>query len=114
MLKNYADINRIEERLGFTAAIMACHLNHEADSLRILKLLCNHSFDKKKTRVLNVEACDHIGRTPLHHAAWTNKVEVCQYLIEEIKVDTTVVTDNNEKAIDLTTDKKVAAYLEKY
>lgn len=114
LLKNYADINRIEERLGFTAIIMACHLNTEADSLRILKILCNHSFDKGKTRVANVNADDHIGRTPLHHAAWTNKMEVCKFLIETIKVDTNSVTEQNEKAIDLTTDKKVAAYLETY
>ena len=113
-MKNYSDINRVEERLGFTAAIMACHLNNESDSLKVMKLLCNHSFDKKKTRVLNVEAFDHIGRTPLHHAAWTNKADVCKYLIETIKVDTSVVTDNNEKAIDLTTNKTVASYLEKY
>jgi len=113
-LKNYADINRVEERLGFTAVIMACHLNTEKDSLKILKLLCKHSFDKGKTRVVNVDAADHIGRSPLHHAAWTNKKEVCKYLIEEIKVDITAVTDSNEKAIDLTTDKNVAAYLEKF
>ena len=93
---------------------MACHLNHEADSLRILKILCNHSFDKGKTRVANVNAEDHTGRTPLHHAAWTNKLEVCKFLIEKIKVDTTAVTENNEKAIDLTTDKKVSAYLEDF
>jgi hypothetical protein len=111
LLKNYADINRTEERLGFTAVMMACHLNTESDSLRIVKLLCAHSFDKGKTRVVNVDATDHVGRSLLHHAAWTNKKQVCQFLIETISVDTTATTQNNEKAIDLTTDKAVAAYL---
>ena len=56
---------------------MACHLNTEKDALTIIKLLSSHSYDKKKTRVVNVDAGDLTGNTPLHHAAWTNKMNVC-------------------------------------
>ena len=82
-MNNYADLNAAEEKFGFTALIMACHLNTEKDASTIIKLLCTHSYDKKKTRVVRVDTGDQTGNTPLHHAAWTNKTSVCQYLIEE-------------------------------
>ncbi len=107
-MNNYADLNAAEEKFGFTALIMACHLNTEKDALTITKLLCSHSYDKKKTRVVNVDAGDLTGNTPLHHAAWTNKTSVCQYLIEDQKVDVNCINENNERPIDLTTNAETA------
>jgi len=93
---------------------MACHIDNETDSLAVVKLLCNHSFDKKAARIVNADATDNQGRTPLHHAAWRNKLTVCKYLVEEIGVDTTMVTINNEKAIDLAKENNVFSYLAKF
>lgn len=107
-------MNASEEKFGFTALVMACHLNTEKDALTIAKLLCSHSYDKKKTRVVNVDTGDLTGNTPLHHAAWTNKTSVCKFLIEEQKVNIECVNENNERPIDLTTNAETAKYLTTY
>ena len=39
---------------------------------------------------------------------------MCQYLIEEQKVNVNCINENNEKPIDLSTNKETANYLSKY
>ena len=94
MLKNYADINHREERTGFNCLMMACHLTTEDDALRVIKLLCKHRFYDGQERCVDVDAKDFACNTPLHHAASTNKLIVCQYLINQEKVD--VSSKNSE------------------
>lgn len=44
LLANYADLNICESRTGFNPLMMACHLNNEADALKIIELLCEHKY----------------------------------------------------------------------
>ena len=81
LVRNYADMNFREQKTGFNPISMACHLNTEQDALLIIKLLCDHRYYQGQERIIDVNSADAIGSTCLHHAALTNKLSVCQYLI---------------------------------
>ena len=82
MIKNYADLNFKEEKTGFNAIIMACHLNTEPDALKIIELLISHKYFANQSRIVEINAVDVVGNTALHHAAHTNKLNVVKYLIQ--------------------------------
>ena len=63
---------------------MACHLKLEEDSLKIIEILCNHRFEASEAPLIDVNAQDRGGNCALNHAALTQKLKVCKYLIEEL------------------------------
>lgn len=78
-----ADINAREQRSGFNCLMMACHLNNEKDALAVIKLLCQFKIAEDEERQVDVNEKDFAGNTCLHHASFTNKLEVAKYLIKE-------------------------------
>ena len=78
-----ADINAHEGRSGFNCLMMACHLNDEADALKVISLLCKFKIAEGEQRQVDVDEKDAAGNTCLHHASFTNKLSVAQYLIKE-------------------------------
>lgn len=114
LLRNYADLNFKEQKTGFNPITMACHLNTEQDALLIIKLLCSHRYYEGQTRIIDVNFKDLIGNTCLHHAALTNKLSVCQYLIQDQEADTSIVNQEGLLPIDLTSTKEVELFLSKY
>ena len=94
--------------------MMACHLNTEDDALRIIQLLCRHRFYAGQARCVDVDAKDYACNTPLHHAALTNKLAVCQYLINEEKADTSPKNAEDQLAIDITTAQPVFDFLSEF
>lgn len=113
LLSNYADINYAEEHTGFTCLIMCCHLVNEADALKVAQLLCEHTNYENQPRMVNVDAQDIGLNTPLHHAALTNKLSVCQYLMAQ-KVNTTLKNRDELLAIDLASADDVIAFLSQH
>lgn len=113
-MENYADLNSREERTGFTPIMMACHLNTESDSLRIIKMLCKHRHYPDQPQLVDVDAQDLALNTALHHAALTNKLSVCEYLINTQNVKIGVKNQEKQQAIDLTTSEDVEKFLSNY
>ena len=83
LLANYADVNRHEQKLGITPLIMAIHLNNEPDAVHVTQILCNHRLFEGQPKPIDIDGVDNAGNSPLHHAALTNKLTLCKYLIEE-------------------------------
>ena len=82
LISNYADLNFKEEKTGFSPIMMACHLNTENDAMRIIMLMANHTFYANQSRIVDFNAQDIVFNTCLHHAAHTNKMNLCKYLVE--------------------------------
>jgi serine/threonine protein kinase len=114
LVKNYADLNFREEKTGFTPIMMASHLNTEGDAIRIVKLLCAHKYYEDQPRIVDIDARDAVQNTCLHHAAISNKLNLCKYLIEMEKADLTLKNLEGELAIDLTTADEVENYLSQH
>jgi|APSaa5957512535_1039671.scaffolds.fasta_scaffold290200_1 hypothetical protein len=93
---------------------MACHLNLEEDSLKIVKILCSHKFDENGIPLIDVNAKDRGGNCALNHAALTQKLNVCKYLIETKGADITIRNMHNELAIDFPSSMEVQFYLSQY
>ena len=90
---------------------MACHLKLEEDSLKIVEILCSHRFDDTGPSIINVNAKDRGGNCALNHAALTQKLKVCKYLIENKGADVTIRNMHNELAIDFPSSMEVEFYL---
>ena len=90
--------------------MMACHLNTEADSLRIVKTLCEHKYYEDQPRVIDIDKVDKIGNTALHHAAATGKLSVCKYLLEQQNAQK-LRNNDGMLPIDLTSDERCQDYL---
>ena len=93
---------------------MAIHLNNEPDSVQVTQILCNHRLFEGQPKIIDIDGVDNAGNSPLHHAALTNKLILCKYLIEEQMVSHTILNSSNLLAIDLTTSKDVENYLSQY
>ena len=105
LLDKYADRNYSESINGFNSLMMACHLNTETDSLRIIKTICEHKYYEEQERVIDVDKVDKIGNTALHHAAATGKLSVCKYLLDTLNAQK--LRNRDEMLpIDLTTDER--------
>lgn len=63
--------------------------------------------------MVNIDARDVAQNTTLHHAALTNKLEVCKYLIQQ-GCNTTIVNKDDSPAIDLTTSDEVVNFLSSF
>mmetsp|Transcript_4376 Transcript_4376/g.7401 ORF Transcript_4376/g.7401 Transcript_4376/m.7401 type:complete len:208 (+) Transcript_4376:452-1075(+) len=114
LLKNYADINFAEAKIGFSSPIMATLLNTEADSLRIIRLLSRHKFYEGQPPIVNLNAQDKMGNTALHYAAHTNKINVCRFLVEEKEVDLTLKNGDGQLAIDMASSDVIQGYLSQF
>ena len=86
---------------------MACLLKLEEDSLKIIEILCNHRFEASEAPLIDVNAQDRGGNCALNHAALTQKLKVCKYLIEEQGADVTIRNMHNELAIDFPSSMEV-------
>ena len=63
---------------------------------------------------MSVDATDVANNTGLHHAALSNKLNVCKYLVEEQKVKTDIKNSEGHLAIDLTTSTDIEKFLGKF
>jgi len=93
---------------------MACHLKLEEDSLKIVEILCSHRFEPSGALLIDVNAQDRGGNCALNHAALTQKLKVCKYLIEEKGADVTIRNMHNELAIDFPSSMEVQFYLSQH
>ena len=80
---------------------MACHLNTEADALKIIKLLVTHRYFANQSRIVDINAQDLAGNTCLHHAAHSCKLSVVKYLIEELGVKRDIKNSEDSLPIDM-------------
>jgi ankyrin repeat protein len=59
---------------------------------------------------VNIDALDVAQNSTLHHAALTNKMQVCKYLIEQ-EANLTIINKDESLAIELASSDELIKYL---
>lgn len=114
LLANYADLNLFESQTGFNPLMMACHLNNEADALKIIQLLCEHKYYQTQNRLIDVNATDNNNYNVLHHATIAKKKSVVEYLLKMADLDKNHPDQDGLLPIDMCDNKDIEKMLSQY